>query len=272
MGAGGWNAKGLSPFLSGRARSRAPQVLSYAAVTGAAMLVSPGGEVVLFSGTAAEVDVERIVRVAAALGGASAVTSFAEGTTCVHAAPVCMGWMPASCQRWARTQARSSNDCAVRAWFSRWLLSMASRQVQEGDILALTARRPRSSPPGFRRAETNDGSRGRRREQLPRDLVREAVARLQWPARRLRKMKGDVEEGPVVDVHIEHARELDHRADDLAIRGLAEGHGLHCSFFFSDGFFANPETAQHFGESVAQPWNERARRSRLDDNGQERAL
>jgi hypothetical protein len=93
MGDGGWNAKGLSPFLSERARSRAPQVLSYAAVTGAAMLVSPSGKIVLFSGTAAEVDVERIVRVAAALGGASAVTSFAEGTTCVHAAPVCMGWM-----------------------------------------------------------------------------------------------------------------------------------------------------------------------------------
>ena len=92
MGDGGWNAKGLSPFLSERARSRAPQILSYAAVTGAAMLVSPSGEVVLFSGTA-EVDVERVVRVAAALGGASAVTSFAEGTTCIHAAPVCMGWM-----------------------------------------------------------------------------------------------------------------------------------------------------------------------------------
>lgn len=59
MGDGGWNAKGLSPFLSERARSRAPQVLSYAAVTGAAMLVSPSGEVVLFSG-AAEVDAERI--------------------------------------------------------------------------------------------------------------------------------------------------------------------------------------------------------------------
>jgi hypothetical protein len=92
MGDGGWNAKGLSPFLSERALSRAPQVLSYAAVTGAAVPVSPRGEVVLFSGST-EVDIERIARLAAALGGTSAVVSFAEGTTCVHAAPVCMGWM-----------------------------------------------------------------------------------------------------------------------------------------------------------------------------------
>jgi hypothetical protein len=89
MGKGSWKSSGLSPFLTDRARDRAPQILSFAAVTGAAMLVSPSGEVVLFSG-AAEVDVERIARLARALGGADAVTSFAEGTTCVHAAPI---WM-----------------------------------------------------------------------------------------------------------------------------------------------------------------------------------
>jgi hypothetical protein len=92
MGQGSWSSSGLSPFLSERARSRAPQVLSYAAVTGAAMLVSPRGEVVLLSGST-EADVERVARLAEHLGGTSAVVSFAHGNTCVHAAPVCMGWM-----------------------------------------------------------------------------------------------------------------------------------------------------------------------------------
>jgi hypothetical protein len=92
MGEGRWTTSGLSPFLSERARSRAPQVLSYAAVTGAALLVSPRGEVVLRSG-AAEVDDARVARLAAALGGSTALVSFAHGSSCVHAAPVCMGWM-----------------------------------------------------------------------------------------------------------------------------------------------------------------------------------
>ncbi len=92
MGEGSWSRSGLSPFLSERARSRAPQVLSYAAVTGAAMLVSPSGEVVLRSG-ATEADVERVARLAEHLGGNNAVVSFAHGNTCVHAAPVCVGWM-----------------------------------------------------------------------------------------------------------------------------------------------------------------------------------
>ena len=92
MGDGAWNAKGLSPFLSERARSRAPQVLSYAAVTGAAMLVSPSGEIALFSGAAAELDLARVARVASGRSGGEAITSFMCGTACVHAAPVCMGW------------------------------------------------------------------------------------------------------------------------------------------------------------------------------------
>jgi len=93
MGYGAWNAKGLSPFLSERARNRAPQVLSYAAVTGAAMLVTPTGEVSLFSGAAPEVDIARIARVAQARCGSSQVASFPWGTICVHAAPVSMGWV-----------------------------------------------------------------------------------------------------------------------------------------------------------------------------------
>jgi hypothetical protein len=92
MGQGIWSSAGRSPFLSERARSRAPQVLSYAAVTGAAMLVSPRGEVVLRSGST-EVDVERVARLAEHRGAATAVVSFAHGNTCVHAGPVSMGWM-----------------------------------------------------------------------------------------------------------------------------------------------------------------------------------
>ena len=92
MGDGSWSSSGLSPFLSERARSRAPQILSFAAVTGAAMLVSPHGEVVLVSGSS-EVDIERVVRLAEALGGSSKVVSFTHDGTCVHAAPVCLGWM-----------------------------------------------------------------------------------------------------------------------------------------------------------------------------------
>jgi len=93
MGHGAWNARGLSPFLSERARSRAPQILSYAAVTGAAMLVSPTGEVALFSGAAPEVDIARIARVAQARCGRSLVASFPWNTVCVHATPVAMGWV-----------------------------------------------------------------------------------------------------------------------------------------------------------------------------------
>jgi hypothetical protein len=55
------------------------------------MLVAPSGEVVLSSGCA-EVDVDRVARLAAGLGAATSLVSFADGTSCVHAAPVCMGW------------------------------------------------------------------------------------------------------------------------------------------------------------------------------------
>lgn len=93
MGEAGYRAKGLSPFLSERARERAPQILSFAAVTGAAILVSPGGEVVLSSGSVDELDTESVARIARDRGGADVLTSFRCGSTCVHAAPICTGWM-----------------------------------------------------------------------------------------------------------------------------------------------------------------------------------
>ena len=93
MGIEGWRIGGPSPFLTERARTRAPQVLAYAAAPGAAMLVAPSGAVVLFSGEATEVDAARIGRAAAAaLGATRDVSSFRVGTTCAHAAPVCHGW------------------------------------------------------------------------------------------------------------------------------------------------------------------------------------
>jgi hypothetical protein len=58
----------LWPFLTERARERAPKVLEYAAATGSAALVSPQGEVVLAHFGA---DLE---------------------ATCVHTIPVCHGW------------------------------------------------------------------------------------------------------------------------------------------------------------------------------------
>jgi hypothetical protein len=56
----------VSPFLTERARSRAPQILAYAAFTGAAILVSPTGEVALSSGASVEIDAARIARIVAA--------------------------------------------------------------------------------------------------------------------------------------------------------------------------------------------------------------
>lgn len=92
MGTGGWSVGGPSPFLTERARTRAPQVVSYAAVAGAAMLVSPRGAVVLSSGEASEVDAGRIAESVASLGASDAISSFRVGTACVYAAPVCSGW------------------------------------------------------------------------------------------------------------------------------------------------------------------------------------
>ena len=92
MATGGWNAGGPSPFMTTRARERAPQVLAYAAVPGAAMLISPAGEVVLLSGDACGIDVARVARAATAIGAARGPTSFRSGSTCIHSAPICQGW------------------------------------------------------------------------------------------------------------------------------------------------------------------------------------
>jgi hypothetical protein len=85
---------GASPFMSERARARAPQVLSYAAVSGSAFLISPKGEVVLFTGSSTDVDMVRVAHVASQrLANGSDVISFCHEDLCVHAAPVAMGWV-----------------------------------------------------------------------------------------------------------------------------------------------------------------------------------
>jgi len=90
---GTWSVAGLSPFLSERARRRAPKILSYAAVSGAAMLISPRGEIALMEGAAPEVDVKRLARVAQTRCGSSVSMSFPWGKACVYAMPISMGWV-----------------------------------------------------------------------------------------------------------------------------------------------------------------------------------
>ncbi|MBK6694775.1 MAG: hypothetical protein IPG50_21575 [Myxococcales bacterium] len=85
---------GPVPFLSDRARQRAPQILAYAAVTGAAMLISPAGEVVLFHGSAVDVDATALARrvARAAARGDGEVATLAYEGACVHATALTMGW------------------------------------------------------------------------------------------------------------------------------------------------------------------------------------
>jgi len=56
------------------------------------MLVSPKGEIVMVSGSAAEVNLAKIARDALKLGAAQTHRSFKVGGACVHALPITMGW------------------------------------------------------------------------------------------------------------------------------------------------------------------------------------
>jgi hypothetical protein len=57
------------------------------------MLVTPKGEVVMVSGSAADVNLAKIARQANALGAAETRRAFKVGSACVHALPITMGWM-----------------------------------------------------------------------------------------------------------------------------------------------------------------------------------
>jgi hypothetical protein len=89
-----WSGTAM-PLLSDRARDRLPQVLDFAAVTGAAMLLAPSGEIACESGSALELDTAHLARLAARAvrtAGDRAHVSFSHAGVCVHAAPIGAGW------------------------------------------------------------------------------------------------------------------------------------------------------------------------------------
>ena len=149
MGDGRWRANGLSPFLSERARIRAPEILSFAAVTGAAMLVSPRGEVVLASGSTSDADGDRIARIARAQGGGERITSFTFGTICVHTAPVCMGWMLCVLST-SGVSSSTASPALAQSWRSR--SSTALVMDHPAAATAVKARQRKCSPHVLRRA------------------------------------------------------------------------------------------------------------------------
>lgn len=83
-----WNVPGLSPFVTERAQSRAPQILSYAAAGGAALLVAPSGEVVMTSGSIDGLPLQSVCRFA----NTASSRSFTVGNACVHVTPIVAGW------------------------------------------------------------------------------------------------------------------------------------------------------------------------------------
>lgn len=91
MSRGRWCAPGVSPFFTERARKRAPEILSYAAAGGAALLVAPGGEIVMVSGSIAPLDADRVARIAST-AASDPRRSFTVGGACVYVAPVTAGW------------------------------------------------------------------------------------------------------------------------------------------------------------------------------------
>jgi hypothetical protein len=84
-----------SPFLTDRARARVPQVLEWAAIAGAAVLLSPEGIVVATAGRDTDLAEARIARVLRERRGSVAgeVRSFSlRPDACVHALALGMGW------------------------------------------------------------------------------------------------------------------------------------------------------------------------------------
>lgn len=93
----GWRIGGPSPFLTERARTRAPEVLAFAAGGGVAVLVAPDGGLAMASEGSLDLDLDldldRVARLASRLGGARRAIAFSLEGACVHAAPVHRGWM-----------------------------------------------------------------------------------------------------------------------------------------------------------------------------------
>jgi hypothetical protein len=79
-----WKIRSSYAFFTERARTRAPQIVDYAAAPGGAFLVAPSGEIALAGGAATDIDVERIARMVAH-GGTHDERSFEHDGFCVHA-------------------------------------------------------------------------------------------------------------------------------------------------------------------------------------------
>lgn len=87
-----WKLRDAYAFMTERARTRAPQIIDYAAAPGAAFLVAPNGEIVLEGGTTVDIDVVRVARKASAFVASRDSAVFVERRTCVHAVSVHDGW------------------------------------------------------------------------------------------------------------------------------------------------------------------------------------
>ena len=93
MSGNGWRLGGPSPFFTERARERAPVIVDYAAAPGAAFLVSPAGDVVLYSGSIDDAEASRIARAVRTRGDADGVRFLRVDGKWVHFASVCRGWL-----------------------------------------------------------------------------------------------------------------------------------------------------------------------------------
>ena len=89
----GYRSAGSSPFLTARAKARAPHIMEYAASAGAAVLISPSGASVIECGTVDAIDVARIVRSVGVQHATDAHRSFRADAFCVHVAPVVDGFV-----------------------------------------------------------------------------------------------------------------------------------------------------------------------------------
>lgn len=93
MSRDGWRLDGPSPFFTERARERAPKIVDYAAAPGAAFLVSPAGDVVLYSGSINDAEASKIAGAVGSRGDADGVRFLRLDGKWVHFASVCGGWV-----------------------------------------------------------------------------------------------------------------------------------------------------------------------------------
>ena len=121
MAGSGWRIGGPSPFFTERARERAPVIVDYAAAPGAAFLLSPAGDVVLYSGSIDDAEASRIAGAIRTRGGADGVRFLRFDGKWVHFASVCRGW----CLCVVTTTAADSDETLDRTRRASRVLAMA---------------------------------------------------------------------------------------------------------------------------------------------------